>query len=101
MQSHPLIVKPVTKNEDALLVGGVLSLPELETDSGIYKVKDLESREKFQVVIRMYDEGEVSCNCKYHWSFNLYCQHIFAVFNVLQTKSVSKFQRVDRWTRDY
>jgi hypothetical protein len=83
MSSHPLIVKPVTDEDTLIISTKIMTIPDLGTDSGIFKVKDLESKDKFQVVIRMFNEGEVSCNCKYHWSFNLYCAHIFAVFNVL------------------
>ena len=43
----------------------------------------------------------MSCNCRYYWSFNLYCAHIFSVFNILQVRSIEKFEPFTRWTRKF
>lgn len=59
-------------------------------DSGIgmFSVREMERgavKDKMQVIIRLQEDlgYQVSCNCRYFWSFNLYCSHIFSVFNLL------------------
>ena len=50
------------------------------------------------------NEGEgyvVSCNCRYFWSFNLYCSHIFSVMNLLQIRTLDKFEPYNRWTKKF
>ncbi len=44
---------------------------------------------------------QVSCNCRYFWSFNLYCSHIFSVFNLLQIRTLEKFEPYSRWTKKF
>ena len=40
------------------------------------------------------------CDCSYFYSFNLICQHIFAVFNVLQVKRLGHcYKLFSRWLR--
>ena len=96
MMSHPLVVK----QQGTTSHHGIWKAKQ-DSDYGIFKVKDNESKDCYKVVVRFIEDGEVSCNCKFHWSFNLYCAHIFAVFNILQIKSVNKFRRFSRWTREY
>jgi hypothetical protein len=52
-------------------------------------------------VIAMNDEGEVTCNCDYFRGINIYCEHIFAVFNRLQVKNPLKFKKLHRWTKEW
>lgn len=58
-----------------------------ENGIGIFSVREQGGikRDRMQVIVRVDDERGciVSCNCRYYWSFNMYCSHIFAVFNVL------------------
>jgi hypothetical protein len=77
----------------------MLKLEDLEGDTALFHIKDLETRERHQVVISMNDEGEVSCNCEFFRGINLYCEHIFAVFNRLQVKTHRKFKKLNRWTK--
>ena len=43
---------------------------------------------------------ECFCDCEYFISFNLLCQHIFAVFNVLQLKRIGHcYKQFSRWLR--
>lgn len=42
---------------------------------------------------------KVECCCKYFWSGGMMCSHIFAVFNSLQVKSISKLKAFERWTK--
>ena len=45
----------------------ILSIEEIEGDSAIFTVKDFDPaiRDRFQVVLVMNEEGEVTCNCKF------------------------------------
>ena len=59
-----------------------------DTGIGMFGVRETGEgsvKDKMQVIIRLDDQQGyvVSCNCRYFWSFNLYCSHIFAVFNLL------------------
>lgn len=56
-----------------------------------------------QVVIRQSAELgiEITCSCKYFWSFRLFCQHCFAVMNLLQIRKLGAIQLFKRWTKSY
>lgn len=76
-----------------------------ENGIGIFSVREQGGikRDRMQVIVRVDDERGciVSCNCRYYWSFNMYCSHIFAVFNVLQIRQLDKFEPFTRWTRKF
>ncbi len=43
---------------------------------------------------------ECLCDCEYFTSFNLICQHLFSVFNILQLKRIGHcFKQFSRWLR--
>lgn len=59
-----------------------------ETGIGMFGVREMAHggvKDKVQVIIKLQENQgyQVSCNCRYFWSFNLYCSHIFSVFNLL------------------
>ena len=56
-----------------------------------------------QVIIRTDIDGMlgVTCNCRYFWSYTLFCSHTFAVFHVLQVRNLNRFRPFYRWTRKY
>jgi hypothetical protein len=88
MNSHQLFVKNAQDKQVYTIRKTQRIKSELmrESEDGIYTVKDYEQKEKFQVIVRLDEEGvyqTITCNCKYMWSHDLYCSHIFAVFNSL------------------
>lgn len=77
-------------------------------DSGIgmFSVREMDKlgiKDKMQVIIRLQENQgyQVSCNCRYFWSFNLYCAHVFSVFNLLQIRTLEKFEPYSRWTKKF
>jgi len=76
-----------------------------ENGIGIFSVRELGNgnKDRMQVIIRMDEEQGyvVSCNCRYFWSFNLFCSHSFAVFNLLQIRTLEKFEPFSRWTKRF
>ena len=87
-ESHKLQVKPEaspsSSNSSSGSKGNILRLQEMtQGDSAIFCVKDYHQREKYQVIIMLNDEGEVTCNCQFFRGVNIYCEHIFAVLNTL------------------
>jgi len=77
-----------------------------ETGLGIFSVKEVGCaalKQNMQVIIRMHqtDGCAISCNCRFFWSFNLFCSHIFAVLNLLQIRTLEKFDPLSRWTKKF
>ncbi len=102
MLSHQLYAKLV----DDSVPTEILKLTAVRS---IFRVKDLESKDKCTVVIQQGAEtcpqtgavyDSVRCNCRYFLSNDLFCAHIFSVFNILQIKTTEKFHTVGgRWTK--
>jgi hypothetical protein len=77
----------------------------------IFSVKDLESKDKSIVIITQQNEVDsedgqvydsITCTCRFHWSFQLYCSHIFSVLGLLQVKSINKFKPfAKRWSKEF
>eukprot|EP00347_Sterkiella_histriomuscorum_P007670 403348024 len=96
-ESHKLKVK-ITKGVKNPPM--IYTLEDIEGESAIFCVKDVSIKEIFQVVLVLNEEGEITCNCQFFRGLNIYCEHIFAVFNQLQVKNPLKFRSLSRWTKE-
>lgn len=89
MLSHSLIIKKITDE--------VEDNPHI----GQYIVKDLDDREKYTVeifeVAHAHQGLSIDCKCKFRTAQKMYCSHILAVLNMLQVKTVEKFEPEERW----
>ena len=106
MQCHSMqVANRLTSRDSAGIEPQIMQVCD-DSGMGMFSVREISGGravDKSQVIIKLQENQgyQVSCNCRYFWSFNLYCAHIFSVLNLLQIRTLEKFEPYNRWTKRF